>query len=202
MSLLPVFLNLRGERAVVIGGGAVALRRTRTLLDAGLLVTVVAPEVCAGLLVLPVRLERRPYQEGDLIGARLVIAATDDSDINAAITAEGHRRGILINHAGEAEAGNLRFAATAGRAGVQVAVSSGRELPMLGQALTRRIAELLPTQAQMDGWALARECALTLDGPAREAAMQELKADISAALDSNLRQDSPLDLPVAVGGAA
>ncbi|CAM3733482.1 precorrin-2 dehydrogenase [Deinococcus saxicola] len=182
MSLLPVFLNLSGERAVVIGGGAVALRRTRTLLEAGLNVTVIAPEIRAELLALPAVSEQRGYCGGDLAGARVVVAATDCPEINDAVVAEAYQIGALVNHAGEADRGNLRFAATAQRAGVQVAVNTGRELPMLAQALTRRIASLLPGEAQLGGWTAAREQALTLPLPQREAAMQRLKADIQAAV--------------------
>lgn len=182
MSLLPVFLNLSNERAVVIGGGAVALRRTRILLDAGLNVTVIAPEIRAELLDLPAVSEQRGYRAGDLAGARVVVAATDCPEINDAVVTEARQIGALVNHAGEADGGNLRFAATAQRAGVQVAVNTGRELPMLAQALTRRIAALLPHEAQIDGWTVAREQALMLDGPGREIAMQGLKTEIQAAL--------------------
>lgn len=182
VSLLPAFLNLSGERAVLVGGGAVALRRARTLLDAGLALTVIAPDICADLLALPVRAERRAYRSGDLAGARVVVAATDQAAVNDAVAADARRLGALVNHAGEAGQGNLRFAATAQRAGVEVAVNTGRELPMLAQALTRRVAALLPTEAQLGGWTAAREHALTLDGPGREAALRELKTDIHAAL--------------------
>ncbi|MBB5361895.1 bifunctional precorrin-2 dehydrogenase/sirohydrochlorin ferrochelatase [Deinococcus humi] len=182
MSLLPAFLNLSGERAVVVGGGTVALRRTRTLLEAGLAVTVIAPEVCEELLTLPLNIERRGYRDGDLVGARVVVAATDQPEINDAVVAAARQGGALVNHAGEAGQGNLRFAATAQRAGVQVAVNTGRELPMLAQALTRRVAALLPAEAQIDGWIAAREHALTLDGAGRATALQGLKTDIWAAL--------------------
>lgn len=182
VSLLPAFLNLSGERAVVVGGGAVALRRARTLLDAGLAVTVIAPEVCPELLALPVAPERRAYRDGDLAGAWVVVAATDQPAVNDAVVAEARQTGALVNHAGEAGQGNLRFAATAQRAGVQVAVSTGRELPLLAQALTRRIAAVLPGEAQIDGWVAAREHALSLDGPQREAALRDLKTGIHAAL--------------------
>lgn len=182
MSLLPVFLNLSGERAVVVGGGAVALRRARSLLEAGLAVTVIAPELCPELLALPLTSLRRAYQPGDVAGARVVVAATSRADVNDAVAAAAHQTGALVNHAGEAGQGNLRFAATAQRAGVQVAVNTGRELPMLAQALTRRIAAVLPGEAQIDGWVAARERALTLDGPGRETALRDLKADIHAAL--------------------
>jgi precorrin-2 dehydrogenase/sirohydrochlorin ferrochelatase len=182
VSLLPAFLNLSGERAVVVGGGAVALRRVRTLLEAGLTVTVIAPEVCADLLALSVVVERRGYRGGDLAGARVVVAATDQPQVNEAVVKAARQEGALVNHAGEAGQGNLRFAATAQRAGVQVAVNTGRELPMLAQALTRRVAALLPAQAQIDGWSSAREQALALDGADREMAMQVLKTEIQTAL--------------------
>ncbi len=182
VSLLPAFLNLSGERAVVVGGGAVALRRTRTLLEAGLAVTVIAPDVCAELLALTATFERRGYRDGDVAGARLVVAATDQPGVNDAVVAAARQEGALVNHAGEAGQGNLRFAATAQRSGVQVAVNTGRELPMLAQALTRRIAALLPGEAQINGWIAAREHALTLDGAGRATALQGLKTDIQTAL--------------------
>src|SRR5216683_1369427 len=73
----PVELDFVGKLAVVVGGGAVALRRTRALVEAGALVTVIAPDVTSELAALPVTLRRR-YRDGDLAGAWLVHAATDD----------------------------------------------------------------------------------------------------------------------------
>lgn len=178
--LLPVFLDLRGESALVVGGGAVALRRVATLLEAGLSVTVVAPDLHPELEALPVQRERRVYRTGDAAGRRVVVAATDDANVNNAIAADARAAGALVNHAGDAGQGWLRFAATTTRAGVQVAVSSGRELPMLTQALTERIAELLPTQAQIDGWTAQRQEALGLEPDAKAAALAALRADIRA----------------------
>ncbi|WP_019009155.1 precorrin-2 dehydrogenase/sirohydrochlorin ferrochelatase family protein [Deinococcus aquatilis] len=180
--LLPVFLELRGEPALVVGGGAVALRRVRTLLDAGLTVTVVAPELHADLVALPVQLERRAYRSSDVQGRRIVVAATDSQAVNDAVSADARAAGALVNHAGDAGQGSLRFAATTMRAGVQVAVSSGRELPMLTQALTERIAQLLPTQTQVDGWSMQREKALELEPSARAAALAALRVNLRAGL--------------------
>ncbi|WP_328774718.1 precorrin-2 dehydrogenase/sirohydrochlorin ferrochelatase family protein [Deinococcus aquaedulcis] len=182
MSLLPAFLDLRGERAVIVGGGRVALRRAHTLLRAGLSVTVVAPEVQADLKALPVTVLARPYAHGDLHGAALVVAATPDARVNAQVVAEARAQGSLVNDAADAARGSLRFAAVAEEAGVQVAVSTGRELPMLAQALAQRCAELLPTEAQLGRWTAQREAALTLPEPQKHAALDTLRADIRRAL--------------------
>ncbi|GAA5534435.1 siroheme synthase [Deinococcus aluminii] len=189
---LAAFLDLRGEAALVVGGGPVALRRTRTLLEAGLHVTVVAPDLHADFAALPVQVERRPYSPADTRGVRLVVAATDRAEVNDAVTADARAAGVLVNHAGDAARGTLRFPALARRGGVQVAVSSGRELPLLAQALVERVGALLPQEGTVDAWAARRERALTL-APAEQAhELAGLRADIRAALG----------LPAQVGGAA
>ena len=179
---LAAFLNLSGEAAVVVGGGPVALRRARTLLGAGLRVRVVAPELHPDLAALPVGHDPRPYRPGDVAGARVVVAATDSAEVNGAVAAEARAAGALVNHAGDAAQGTLRFPAVTRRGGVEVALSTGRELPLLAQALAERIAGLLPAPEQVDAWAERREAALTLPGTEREAALAALRADIRAAV--------------------
>lgn len=181
MSLSAV-LELRGERALVVGGGTVATRRVRTLLDAGLQVRVIAPQLSPGLRELEVAHEARTYRPGDLCGERLVVAATDDAAVNDAVTAEAHAAGILVNHAGQAERGSLRFPALAQHAGVQVAISTGRELPMLAQALGEAVTRLLPTQERLDAWTRRREQALSLEQAERAAALDALRTEIRAEL--------------------
>ena len=82
MSRFPLFIDLAGRRAVVIGGGTVGLRRAAALRDFGAVVTVISPTLSGPMpdvIYLP-----RPYRTGDLAGAFLVVAATDDSAVNAA----------------------------------------------------------------------------------------------------------------------
>lgn len=179
---LAAFLNLSGESAVVVGGGPVALRRARTLLRAGLRVRVVAPELHPDLAALPVGHHPRPYRPGDVTGARVVVAATSSAEVNDAVAAEAHAAGGLVNHAGDAARGSLRFPAVTRRGGVEVALSTGRELPLLAQALAERIAGLLPAPEQVDAWAERREAALALPGAERGAALAALRADIRAAV--------------------
>src|SRR5439155_4583957 len=88
-------------RAVVMGGGAVAEQKVLGLLSAGAHVTVVSPETTPRLAELAaageIDLRRRPYRSGDLAGARLAIAGTDDRAANAAVWAEAEREGVLKN---------------------------------------------------------------------------------------------------------
>lgn len=179
---LAAFLDLRGEAALVVGGGPVALRRARTLLEAGLDVTVVAPDLHPDLAALPLRAERRPYRPEDVWEKRVVVAATDQAALNDAVVAAARAAGALVNHAGDAERSTLRFPAVVRRGGVQVAVSSGHELPLLAQALAERIAALLPESDTVAAWVARRERALTLDPAAREDALAGLRAEIRTAL--------------------
>lgn len=182
VSLLPAFLDLHGARAVVVGGGPVALRRARTLLGSGAQVQVIAPDVHPDLAALPVQALRRTYRPGDLSGAALAVAATSVPDVNAQVVSDARTLGIPVNDASDAPRGTLRFAATAEHAGMQVAVNTGRELPMLSQALAERVAALLPTQTQLNDWTGRREAALTQPEPQRASALAALREDIRRAV--------------------
>jgi precorrin-2 dehydrogenase/sirohydrochlorin ferrochelatase len=179
---LAAILDLHGAPALVVGGGAVGLRRARTLLEAGLRVTVVAPEPHADFAGVPVQVERRPYAPDDVRGMRVVVVATDNAEVNDSVTADARAEGALVNHAGDAARGDLRFPAVIRRGAVQVAVSTGRELPMLAQALGERIAALLPDDAAIDAWAERRGAALALAPAERARALAGLRADIRAAV--------------------
>ena len=86
--------DLAGRRVVVVGGGRVAARRTRRLAEAGAQVVVVAPTVDGSIAALGVDVESRRYADGDLEGAWLALACTDDPAVNAAVAAEAEERGI------------------------------------------------------------------------------------------------------------
>ncbi|MGC4118819.1 MAG: bifunctional precorrin-2 dehydrogenase/sirohydrochlorin ferrochelatase [Myxococcales bacterium] len=137
----------RGRRVVVVGAGEVAERRVRALLDAGARVTLVAPEASAGLarLARQGRLgwERRRYREGDLRGAFVAFAASDDRDANRAVAAEARRRGILVNAADDPGACDFTMPAVARSGPVCVAVSTGGTSPTLAQHLRDALARRL-----------------------------------------------------------
>ena len=91
----PLFLDLTDQPCVVVGGGHIAQRRAETLARCGAKVTVIAPEI--GNLPSGVETLRRNYAPGDLAGAFLAVAATDDRAVNRAVGEEARERGIPVS---------------------------------------------------------------------------------------------------------
>ncbi len=137
----PVFLDLRGRKVVVIGGGRVAARKVRGLVEAGARVTVIAPEVTVDAAV--ERVVRRKYRRGDLRGAALAFAAADDRAVNRAVGEEARRRGIPVNVADRADECTFLVPARVRRGAVQIAISTGGTRPRLARELRERIEEAL-----------------------------------------------------------
>src|SRR5690242_15654645 len=90
----PIFLDLAGKPVLMVGAGKVALRKTKGLLEAGAAVTVVAPRAEPEFTGLPLTLRLRKFRPADLNGAILTFAATDDRQVNRAVTLAARRRGI------------------------------------------------------------------------------------------------------------
>ena len=91
----PLFVDLRGRKAVVVGGGPIALRRVKGLVECGAAVTVISPALARpveGITHLP-----RPYRPGDLEGAFLAVAATDDRAVNRQVGEEARAAGIPVS---------------------------------------------------------------------------------------------------------
>ncbi|HVX46734.1 MAG TPA: uroporphyrinogen-III C-methyltransferase [Mycobacteriales bacterium] len=137
----PLSLDLRGRRVVVVGGGAVAERKVAGLRRAGAQVSVIAPRTA--ISDPEVTIVARPYAEGDLDGAWLAFACTDDGEVNSTVVAEATARRILCVRADRADAGTARNPAVARTGEVSVAVSSGD--PGRSRALARAIGLLLDT---------------------------------------------------------
>jgi uroporphyrin-III C-methyltransferase/precorrin-2 dehydrogenase/sirohydrochlorin ferrochelatase len=135
-------LGLEGRRAVVVGGGKVALRRVRGLLDAGANVVVIAPEVDAKLAALPVTVLRRGYRDGDLAAAWLAHAASDDPAVNALVAAEADRNRIWCVRADDASASAAWTPAVARHDDVAVAITAGGD-PRRAQRLRAALEALL-----------------------------------------------------------
>jgi len=148
----PLALNLAGRRAVVVGGGAVALRRARSLLAAGADVHVIAPLIDADLAGLNVIGHWRRYRDGDLADAWLAHAATDDAQVNNAVAAEAERRRIWCVRADDAAASPAWVPATARHGDVTVAVTAGgdpRRARRLRSAIALALAQgSLPVRRQ------------------------------------------------------
>lgn len=149
----PIFLTrMTGVPVVVVGGGVVAARKVQGLLAVEAAVTVIAPELgeeLAGVAADRFCWQRRPYQPGDLTGARLAFAATDDRRVNAQVAAEAAQRNILCNVADDPAAGDFHVPAvlrpTGAEAGMVIAIGSGGQSPRRTTCLRDRIAAWLAT---------------------------------------------------------
>jgi len=145
-------LDMQGRRAVVVGGGVVALRRVRGLLDAGANVVVIAPEVIDELAGLPVTVLRRSYRAGDLSAAWLAHAATNDPEVNAAVADEADRDRIWCVRADDARASAAWMPSVARHGDMSVAVVAGgdpRRAQRLRAAVELALAEgTLPVRRQ------------------------------------------------------
>lgn len=142
-----VFLDLRGRSCRVIGGGRIALGKVEGLLAAGARVRVISPEVVDQLEVLvdggDVEWLPRAWRRGDLAGAFLAIAATDDSRINREVAAEAERLRIPVNVVDVKRLCSFIAPATLQRGDLQIAVSTGGGAPALAGIVRDRIADLV-----------------------------------------------------------
>lgn len=137
----PIFLDVEGMEVVIVGGGRVAARKAAGVAEAGARVRVIAPRVAAGLRADEVR--RRKYRAGDLRGAVLAFAATDDRRVNHAVAREARRRGIPVNVADAREECTFIVPARVRRGEMQIAISTGGTSPRLAKQLRERLeAEL------------------------------------------------------------
>jgi precorrin-2 dehydrogenase / sirohydrochlorin ferrochelatase len=138
-----ILINLARVRCLVVGGGTVAERKVADLLDGGARPELISPALTETLATWKVTGQlthiERLYRDGDLDGAFLVIAATDDPDANAAVAAEGARRGMLVNVADDPALGNFHTAATVRRGDLLLAVSTAGSSPALAARIRREL---------------------------------------------------------------
>jgi uroporphyrin-III C-methyltransferase/precorrin-2 dehydrogenase/sirohydrochlorin ferrochelatase len=148
MDFLPIFLNIRGEPCLVVGGGAVGARKCAQLLRAGARVTIQAPELGtafeADLAAARITHRAARFRDEDVAGYALVIAATDDDAVNRAVAAAARARRIPVNVVDRPALCSFIMPSIVERAPVIVAVSSGGASPVLARLLRARLESLIP----------------------------------------------------------
>jgi precorrin-2 dehydrogenase/sirohydrochlorin ferrochelatase len=154
----PILLNLENRLCVVVGGGAVGLRKVRSLLRVGARVRLIAPapEAPEGDLE-NVEVVRRAYRRGDLKGVFLAFAATDDREVNAAVLREAREKGVLVNMADAPTDGDFTLPALLRRGDLTVGVSTGGKSPALAALVRDHLSGALGPE-----WAAVLEIASAL----------------------------------------
>ena len=154
MSYYPVALDLRDRRCVVVGGGSLAEQKVLGLREAGARVTVVSPTLTPALEELArqhaIDVRRRHYRRGDLQGARLAIAATEDRAINPAVFAEAEELGIPLNAVDDVPHCSFIAPAIHREGPITVTVSTAGKSPAMAVRLRERIAKIVtPADGQL-----------------------------------------------------
>ena len=149
MDFLPVFLNIRNQRCLVVGGGQVALRKISLLLEAGAAVHVVAPSLINALETL--RQQQKITYKAQTFESKhlddnfmLVIAATSDSEINRNVYESACVRNIPVNVVDSPKLCTFIMPAIVDRSPLMIAISSGGHAPVLARLLRARLETLVP----------------------------------------------------------
>jgi len=189
----PINLDLKDRVVVIVGGGAVAARKAARLVAAGALVTIVAPHLDERLAE-QVRLGKlehrdRRYQPGDLAGALLAFAATDDAEVNRAVAEEARRHGVLIDLVADPRFGDFTTPAVLSRGDLLITASTSGASPGLSRRIIEELAPLFDDEYAKSVMLLgqAREKLLTEKGGTayNERVFAELAALDLAKLDRN-----------------
>lgn len=148
MDFLPIFLDLKQQPCLVVGGGDIAARKAGLLVKAQAAVTIVAPVLSATTQRLVDNqqvhwLEAR-FDASQLSQERLVIAATDDANVNEAVYEAAKARNILVNVADSPDHCDFILSSILDRSPIVVAVSSGGDSPVLARNLRARLETLIP----------------------------------------------------------
>lgn len=139
----PVFLDLRRQKVLVVGGGTVAERKVRTLLPTLAQIHLVCPAATTTLQNASrsgrIRWSRRPFRARDIKGARLVFAATDDLSLNRSVARHCHQNRIPVNVASPSEDSTFRVPALARQGDLRIAISTGGKSPALAKWLRQNL---------------------------------------------------------------
>jgi precorrin-2 dehydrogenase/sirohydrochlorin ferrochelatase len=141
----PVFLDLTGRQAVIVGGGKSAMRKARQLAGYGAEVTVVSADPGDELMAAEaegrVMLEHRGYVRGDLAGASVALVVDPDAEVRSAVREEAEMVGCLVNVVDAPELCNFIVPSVVNREPLQIAISTGGLAPMVAKQLRREISE-------------------------------------------------------------
>ena len=148
MQALPIFMNINQRLCVVIGAGEVAARKVTMLLRAQASVTVYAPEICPTLADLVeagrIRYQQARFADEQLSGACLVIAATNDLQVNTAVSLAAQANNIPVNVVDAPALCTFTMASIVERSPIVIAISSEGNAPVLARYLRSKIETMLP----------------------------------------------------------
>lgn len=148
MQALPIFFNIKNRHCVVIGGGDVAMRKVSMLLKASAAITLYSPELCHELQDLVtakmITYKAEKFEQNQLLGACMVIAATDDEAVNTAVSVAAKVQNIPVNVVDAPDLCTFTMGSIIDRSPVVIAISSEGNAPVLARYIRAKIETMLP----------------------------------------------------------
>jgi siroheme synthase-like protein len=146
----PIYIDIEDRHVIIIGGGNVCARKAETMMKYGARVTIVSPEFTdeieqwarEGCL----ELRRKRYDHSDLQGAKLVIASTDDTQVNEAIAADCRARNIPVNVVDVTPLCEFIVPAIIESGAIQIAVSTGGKSPAVARTLKEDLQRMIGSE--------------------------------------------------------
>ena len=149
MLYFPIFLDLKGKECLVVGGGPVALRKSRQLLCSRARVVVVSPSFIPEFgFYKNLQLYKKEYQPYFCQNKKVVIAATDQEKLNEKIARNARKVDALVNVVDHQEMCDFIMPAVVSRGQLQIAISSGGQSPALAARLRRELEQSLPEETE------------------------------------------------------
>ena len=151
----PIFLDIEDRDVVIIGGGPVCERKAETMMKYGARVTVVAPEFTDPIQQWAksgaIKIRKKKYEPGDLDGASIVIASTDDEDVNTRVAEDCRKRKIPVNVVDVTHLCEFIVPAIVEQGSIQLAVSTGGKSPALARTLKEDLQKFVgPEYAEIN----------------------------------------------------
>ena len=148
MDYFPIFLSLKNKPCLVVGGGAIAVRKIELLIKADADITVIAPEITTALTTLqnryPINIQQRPFLNEDVKDYRLIVSATNQPEVNQQVANAATTYDKLVNVVDNPALCNFIFPAIIDRSPIVAAVSSGGKAPVLARLLRARLESHIP----------------------------------------------------------
>lgn len=143
---LALFLDFSDQPCLIIGAGQVAARKAASLLKSGAKLTVIAPSACQAMneLMQDLSYRQRSFQEADIEGQKLVVAATDNAELNTLIAAKAKQQGLMVDVANPGHLSNAVIPAVIDRSPLHIALFSQGTSPTLIWQLRRQLEAFIP----------------------------------------------------------
>lgn len=204
--MFPVFLDLKGRKVLVVGGGRVAASKIESLLAAGARVTVVATEIQAEIERAGVEIIRREFRDADLDGAWWVVAAAPPH-VNRQVSAASEARRVFVNAVDDPQHATAYLGGVVRRDGVTIAISTDGRAPALAGLLREAVEAFLPRE--IEAWLKASDAARRIwraENTPMDARRPQLLAALNALYASksripNPKSHAPIRAQVALVGA-